>query len=90
MGNFLNIYNNTSEIIKVRGIIEKDDNFMDLEKFKQQIEFPVGRAKTLEEKILVKGVIARTLRLVLSHPDLAKEYQSQQNKTVLDDEKECD
>ena len=71
---------------------------MTQEIFKQQIELFVDRyqekmrsAKTKAEKdaifedlILIKGTIARTLRLCCQHPDLAKEYMESQPKATID------
>ena len=71
---------------------------MTQEIFKQQIELFVDRyqqkmrtAKTKAEKdaifedlILIKGTIARTLRLCCQYPDLAKEYMENQPKATMD------
>lgn len=71
---------------------------MTKEIFKQQIELFVDRyqekmrtAKTKAEQdaifenlILIKGTIARTLRLCCQYPDLAKEYMENQPKATMD------
>ena len=71
---------------------------MTQEIFKQQIELFVDRyqekmraAKTkseqnaiLDDIILIKGTIARTLRLCCKYPDLAKEYMENQPKATMD------
>ncbi len=71
---------------------------MTQEIFKQQIELFVDRyqekmrrAKTkaeqnaiLDDIILIKGTIARTLRLCCQYPDLAKEYMENQPKATMD------
>ena len=71
---------------------------MTQEIFKQQIELFVDRyqekmrsAKTkaeqnaiLDDIILIKGTIARTLRLCFQYPDLAKEYMENQPKATMD------
>lgn len=71
---------------------------MTQEQFKQQIEHFVDRyreqmqtAKTKAEQdalfddiILIKGTIARTLRLCCQYPELAKEYLENQPKATMD------
>lgn len=71
---------------------------MTQEIFKQQIELFVDRyqekmrsAKTkseqnaiLDDIILIKGTIARTLRLCCQYPELAKEYMESQPKATMD------
>ena len=71
---------------------------MTQEIFKQQIELFVDRyqekirtAKTkaeqdaiFEDLILIKGTIARTLRLCCQYPELAKEYMESQPKATMD------
>lgn len=71
---------------------------MTQEIFKQQIELFVDRyqqkmrtAKTkseqnaiLDDIILIKGTIARTLRLCCQYPELAKEYMESQPKATID------
>ena len=71
---------------------------MTKEIFKQQIELFVDRyqekmrtAKTkseqnaiLDDIILIKGTISRTLRLCFQYPDLAKEYMENQPKAKMD------
>lgn len=71
---------------------------MTQEQFKQQIEHFVDRyqdkmrtAKTKAEKdailddiFLIKGTIARTLRLCCQYPELAKEYMESQPKATMD------
>lgn len=71
---------------------------MTQEIFKQQIELFVDSdqqkmrtAKTkseqnaiLDDIILIKGTIARTLRLCCQYPELAKEYMESQPKATMD------
>ena len=71
---------------------------MTQEIFKQQIELFVDRyqqkmrtAKTkseqnaiLDDIILIKGTISRTLRLCCQYPELAKEYMESQPKATMD------
>lgn len=71
---------------------------MTQEIFKQQIELFVDRyqqkmrtAKTkseqnaiLDDIILIKVTIARTLRLCCQYPELAKEYMESQPKATMD------
>ena len=55
---------------------------MNTEDFKQQIEHSIKWAKNFDEKIMIKGTIARTLRLTLQYPEQAKEYLNSLNKAV--------
>ena len=57
---------------------------MNAELFKQQIEDSIKLAKNFDEKIMIKGTIARTLRLALKYPEQAKEYQNTLNKAVCE------
>lgn len=59
---------------------------MTQEKFKQFIEWPVRAGEILGhwERIKIKSVIARTMRLTLQFPDLAKEYYDSLPKAVCE------
>lgn len=59
---------------------------MTQEKFKEFIEWPVRAGEILGhwERIKIKSVIARTMRLTLQFPDLAKEYYDSLPKAVCE------
>lgn len=68
---------------------------MNQEEFKRQIEYPIDRlllvAKKNPEanlmfwvKIIMSSAIARSIRLCLKHPDLAKEYLESLPKATMD------
>ena len=56
---------------------------MTKEKFKEQIEYP-ARVDDFWERIKIKSVIARTLRLTLQNPELAQEYFDNLPKAVCE------
>jgi hypothetical protein len=72
---------------------------MTLEDFKRQVEQPIvtnaqrmiNSNSAIEEefyrsnKVTIGAVIARTMRLTLTYPDLAKEYYNNQPKAVCDE-----
>ena len=55
---------------------------MTQEKFTELIEHPVRINKDFWERIKIKSAIARTLRLSLQYPELAKEYLDSLPKAV--------
>jgi hypothetical protein len=55
---------------------------MTQEKFKDLIEAPVFREKEFWNRISIKSVIGRTLRLALQYPELAQEYLEDLPKAV--------
>ena len=55
---------------------------MTQEKFNELIEHPVRINKDFWERIKIKSAIARTLRLSLQYPELAKEYLDSLPKAV--------
>lgn len=55
---------------------------MTQEKFKDLIEAPVFREKEFWNRISIKSVIGRTLRLSLQYPELAQEYLENLPKAV--------
>lgn len=55
---------------------------MTQEKFKDLIEAPVNGEREFWDRIRVKSVISRTLRLTLQYPDLAQEYFDNLPKAV--------
>ena len=55
---------------------------MTQEKFKDLIEAPTKRSEDFWERIKIKSVIARTLRLTLQYPELAQEYLDSLPKAV--------
>ena len=55
---------------------------MTQEKFNELIEHPVRINKDFWERIKIKSAIARTLRLTLQYPELAKEYLDSLPKAV--------
>lgn len=55
---------------------------MTQEKFKDLIEAPVFREKEFWNRISIKSVIGRTLRLALQYPELAQEYLENLPKAV--------
>lgn len=58
---------------------------MTREKFKELIEYPTpNRAEDFWEAIKIRSVIARTLRLALQYPELAKEYYDSLPKAVCE------
>lgn len=69
---------------------------MNQEEFKKQIEHPIDKlgianvnnAKEAEwvfwKRIELRSIIARTIRLCLQHPDLAKEYLDSLPKATMD------
>lgn len=69
---------------------------MNEEEFKRQIEYPIdklanadiGVKKDSEQvfwrRIELQSIIARTIRLCLQHPDLAKEYLDSLPKATID------
>lgn len=59
---------------------------MTQEKFKEFIEWPirVGDVLGYWERIKIRSVIARTLRLSLQYPELAKEYYDSLPKAVCE------
>lgn len=58
---------------------------MTREKFKELIEYPTPtRAEDFWEGIKIRSVIARTLRLALQYPELAKEYYDSLPKAVCE------
>ena len=62
---------------------------MTKEEFKKQIEYPLNHFITNKdahfwETILLKGTIARTLRLAIEHPNLAQEYFDSLPKVTMD------
>ncbi len=56
---------------------------MTQEKFKELIEAPT-RVDDFWERIKIKSVIARTLRLALQNPELAREYFDSLPKAVCE------
>lgn len=58
---------------------------MTQEKFKEFIEWPIGDVLLgVQERIKIKSVIARTMRLTLQYPELAKEYYDNLPKAVCE------
>ena len=68
---------------------------MNQEEFKRQIEYPMDRlfltVKNSQEanlmfwiRIIMSSTIARSIRLCLKHPDLAKEYLESLPKATMD------
>ena len=55
---------------------------MTQEKFKDLIEAPVFREKEFWNRISIKSVIGRTLRLALQYPEHAQEYLENLPKAV--------
>ena len=55
---------------------------MTQEKFKDLIEAPVNNEKEFWNRIRIKSVIARTLRLALQYPELAQQYLDNLPKAV--------
>lgn len=56
---------------------------MDKDKFKDLIEAPTIRESlSFLEKICLKGVIQRTVRITLQYPELAQEYLDNLPKVV--------
>ena len=55
---------------------------MTQEKFKDLIEAPVNDEREFWDRIRVKSIISRTLRLTLQYPDLAQEYFDNLPKAV--------
>lgn len=55
---------------------------MTQEKFKDLIEAPVNNEREFWDRIRVKSIISRTLRLTLQYPDLAQEYFDSLPKAV--------
>jgi hypothetical protein len=55
---------------------------MTQEKFKDLIEAPVNSEREFWDRIRVKSIISRTLRLTLQYPDLAQEYFDSLPKAV--------
>lgn len=55
---------------------------MTQEKFKDLIEAPVNSENAIWDRIRVKSIISRTLRLTLQYPDLAQEYFDSLPKAV--------
>jgi hypothetical protein len=55
---------------------------MTQEKFKDLIEAPVNSEREFWDRIRVKSIISRTLRLTLQYPDLAQEYFDNLPKAV--------
>lgn len=66
-------------------IEEKTYKNMTQEKFKDLIEFPTRRADDVLERIKIKSVIARTLKLALQNPELAQEYLDSLPKAVCEE-----
>lgn len=56
---------------------------MTQEKFKELIEAP-ARVEDFWERIKIKSVIARTMRLTLQNPELAQEYLDSLPKAVCE------
>lgn len=61
---------------------------MDLERFKASIEYPLQKVDDFWERMRIKSVISRTLRIALRNPDLAKEYLESLPKATQDNEKD--
>lgn len=59
---------------------------MTQEKFKEFIEWPVRVGNILGswERIKIKAIIARTMRLTLQYPELAKKYCDSLPKAVCE------
>ena len=55
---------------------------MTQDKFKDLIEAPTKRSEDFLERIKIKSVIARTLRITLQYPELAQEYLDSLPKAV--------
>jgi hypothetical protein len=55
---------------------------MTQEKFKDLIEAPVNSEREFWDRIRVKSIISRTLRLTLQYPDLSQEYFDNLPKVV--------
>lgn len=58
---------------------------MTQEKFKDLIEAPTRRTDDVLERIKIKSVIARTLRLALQNPELSQEYLDSLPKAVCEE-----
>ena len=60
---------------------------MDKDKFKDYIEFPSKREYlSFLDKICLRGVIQRTVRITLQYPELAQEYLDSLSKAVNESE----
>lgn len=60
---------------------------MDKDKFKDYIEFPSKRGHLLFlDKICLRGVIQRTVRITLQYPELAQGYLDSLPKAVNESE----
>ena len=60
---------------------------MDKDKFKDYIEFPSKREHlSFLDKICLRGVIQRTVRITLQYPELAQEYLDSLPKAVNESE----
>lgn len=69
---------------------------MNQEEFKRQIEYPIDKLSNADirskkeseqmfwRRIELSSTIARTIRLCLQHPDLAKEYLDSLPKATMD------
>lgn len=55
---------------------------MTQEKFKDLIEAPIGKSDEFWQRMNIKYVIARTLRLTLQYPEYAKAYFESKPKAV--------
>lgn len=55
---------------------------MTQEKFKDLIEAPIGKTDEFWQRMNIKFVIARTLRLTLQYPEYAKAYFERLPKAV--------
>lgn len=62
------------------------DRTMTIKDFEGQIASckRMGQASTNLDKIVVNGIVARTIRLCVEHPELAKEYCDKMPKTVME------
>ena len=69
---------------------------MDIQKFKKAIEYPIDKLATVDirngkeaefvfwKRLELSATIARTARLCLRYPDLAKEYLDSLPKATMD------
>lgn len=54
------------------------------ETFKNLIEAPSIRKKDFLEKVCIKGIIQRSVRIALQYPKLAQEYLDSLPKATMD------
>ena len=62
---------------------------MTQEQFKDLIEAPVNNEKEFWNRIRIKSVISRTLRLTLQYPDFAQQYLDSLPKAVNENISTC-